>query len=405
VLLFVGIAIAEGLGDPDIPSGAVAIVEDAPEGTGTITQEQFDRAFVQAAAAAQIKPVPKPGSEQYDGVKETALGELFDAIWLQGQAAEMGYTASPGEVAAELKKLKAQSFQSEKEYNEFLKEAHYNKADVLKRVKIQILSKKIQEQIQGDAPEPSSGEIEDFYEETKSTQYTTPESRDIRIVVNKDKSKVEAAKAALVKEDSVENWEKVAKKYSSDPATKNKGGLQSGLSEGGVAEPLNGAVFAAKQGDLEGPLKESRGFVIFEVVKIAPEKVQSLEEADSAIESQLSEQMAQQDFARFLRNYNGTWGSRTFCAPEYTIERCANFKGDGRSPEANPACYEANPEEPAEACPAPVLQVKPAMPGSVSVLTPEGEQLAQRPVPIEAEAAAPEGLELPPGVEAAPEGN
>ena len=142
--------------------------------------------------------------------------------------------------------------------------------------------------------------------------------------------------------------------------------------------------------------------MIFEVAKITPERVQSLEEVQPQISSQLTEEASQQDFARFLRNYNSTWTSRTFCSEDVVIARCANFKGDGRPAEANPACFEADPAEPPEACPAPITQVKPVQPGSVNVLTPEGKQLPQRPRPSKVEAAAaPEG-EVP--LEGAPEG-
>lgn len=398
LVLFLGFAIAQGLGHPSVPSGAVAIVEDAPDDIGTVSRAQLDRGIVQAAAGGQVKPVPKPGDEKYDELKEKALGEILDAIWIQGEGAEMGFEVTPKEVAAELKKLKAQAFKTDKQYKEFLEESKFTQADVNQRVKLQILSTKIQEKVTGDAPQPSKGEIEDFYEAAKSTQFTTPESRDIRFVVNKDKAKVEKAKAALEKDDSTKSWEKVAKQYSSDPGTKNKGGLQSGIAAGGVAEPLDGAVAAAPQGQLEGPIQDSRGSLIFEVVKITPETVQSLEEAESQISAQLAEQGQQQRFARFLRGYTSKWRSRTFCAAEFATERCANFKSDGRSPEANPACYEANPKTPAEACPAPVGQVKPALPGSVTVLTPEGQKLAQRPRPAGLEAAAGAPTELPPGV-------
>lgn len=398
VLLFVGFAIAQGIGHPSVASGDVAVIEDAPAGFGTITEDQFRHAIVVAAAAGQVKPVPKPGDEKYDELKEAALGELFDSVWIQGLGEEMGITVTDKEVAEELKKLKSQAFKTEEQFQEFLKESHYTPADVDARVRVQILSKQIQEQIQGEPAVPSSREIEEYYEEAKAAQYTTPESRDIRTVLNKDKAKVEEAKAELKKDDSVKSWEKVAKKYSTDPATKGKGGLQTGVSEGGVPEPLSAAVFAAPQGEVEGSVKDSRGYVVFEVMKVTKEKVQSLEEVKSQISSQLEEQASQQDFARFLRNYQSTWKSRTFCAADFTIERCANFKGDGRPAEADPACYEASPKKPAEACPALVTQVKPAQPGSVGLLTPEGQKLAQRPQPAGLEAALPEGTELPPGV-------
>jgi parvulin-like peptidyl-prolyl isomerase len=392
VLLFLIFAIAQGIGNPSVPSGAVAIVEDAPEGLGTVTEEQFEHALEQAAAAAQVKPVPKPGDKKYDELKETALGEVFDAIWVQGQAEEMGFTVTQEEVEKELEKLKKQTFKTEKQYTDFLKEAHFNQADVDQRVTIQILTGKIQEAVTESGQVPSSSEIEDYYEAAKSTQFTTPEGRDVRIVKNKDKSKVEAAKAQLEKDDSTQSWSKVAKKYSTDPTTKNSGGLQTNVTEGQIPEPLGGAIFAAGQGEVEGPLKEAQGYVVFEVMKIAKEKVQSLEEAKSQISTQLAEQAQQKEFARFIRSYGSRWKSRTFCAADFTIERCANFKDSSRSPEANPACYEANPKGgPPEACPAPVPQVKPARPGTVNPLTPEGQRLAQRPRPSILEPALPEG--------------
>lgn len=398
ILLFVGFAIAQGIGNPSVPSGDVAVIEDAPEGLGTITEAQLRHAIVVAAAAGQVKPVPKPGDEKYDELKKAALTELVESVWIQGLGEEMGIAVTPKEVAEELKKVETQQFKSKKQFQEFLKQSHFTPADVKVRITDLIFNKKIQEQIQGEPTVPSSREIEEYYEAAKSSQYTTPESRDIRTVLNKDKAKVEEAKAQLEKDDSVQSWEKVAKKYSTDPATKGKGGLQEGVSEGGVPEPLNAAVFAAPQGEVEGPVKDSRGYIVFEVMKITPEKAQSLEEVKSQISTQLAEQASQQNLARIGRNYQSTWISRTFCASEFTIERCANFKGDGRSAEADPACYEASPKKPAEACPAPVAQVKPAQPGSVSLLAPEGQKLAQRPQPAGLKAALPEGAELPPGV-------
>lgn len=410
IVLFLIIAVAQGIGNPSVPSGDVAVIEDAPDGLGTVTEAQLKHAVLQASAQAQEKSLPKPGDKKYEELQETALGEIFDSTWIQGQAEEMGISVTPKEITKELAKLKKQAFKTEQQYKDFLKEAHYTTADVLERVKVQMLSTQIQEQVTEGAPQPSKSEIETYYEAAKASQYTTPESRDIRVVKNKDKAKVEEAKAALEKDDSVKSWEEVAKKYSTD-TTKGSGGLQSGVSEETLGEPLGPAVFAASQGEIEGPLNEEKAYTVFEVMKITPEKVQSLDEAKPQISAQLAEQAKQQAFAAFIRGYGSRWRSRTFCASDHTIERCANFKGDGRPSEANEACYEANPKTPAEACPAPIAQVKPAQPGSVNPLTPEGQKLAQRPRPAGLEeAVAPEGAELPPGVvpggapEGAPEG-
>jgi foldase protein PrsA len=399
ILLFAIFAIAQGIGNPSVPSGAVAVIEDAPNDLGTVTEEEFQHTLDQAAAQGKIKPVPKPGDPKYDELKETALGEIMDAIWIQGQAEEMGISVTQKEIADELKKLKDKAFKTEKQYEEFLKEASFTQADVDTRVTIQMLSEQIQTQVTEEAPIPGNREIENYYEAAKSSQYTTPASRDIRVIKNKDKAKVEEAKAALEKDDSEKNWAKVAKKYSTD-TTKSTGGLQSGVTEGSgtLQEPLEADVFAASQGELEGPLKEGQSYVVFEVMKITPEKVQSLDEAKSQISAQLAEQAKQQSFAAFVQGYGSKWSSRTFCAADFTISRCANYKGDGRPAEANEACFEANPKTPAEACPAPITSIKPAVPGTVSPLNPEGQKLPQRPRPSKLEAAAaPEG-EIPGGV-------
>ena len=257
---------------------------------------------------------------------------------------------------------------------------------------IQILSKEIQEQVTEEAPQPSNAEIENYYEAAKSSQFTTGETREIRVIKNKDKAKVEAAKAALEKDDSSKSWAKVAEKYSTD-TTKSSGGLQAGVTEEQLAPPLGPAVFAAPQGEVEGPLKEPTTYTVYEVMKVTPEKVQSLNETKSQISAQLAEQAKQETFARFVRNYGTRWKSRTFCASDFSDEeRCANFKGDGRAPEAEEACFEANPKTPAKACPAPIPQVKPAQPGTVSPLNREGQKLAQRPIPANLKAAAPEEL-------------
>jgi parvulin-like peptidyl-prolyl isomerase len=396
ILLFVIFAVAEGIGDPSVPSDAAVVIEEAPEGLGTITIKEFEHALEQTAAQEKV-PVPKPGDAKYEEMKEKALGERIESVWIRGVAAEKGISVTDAEIAKELKKLKKQAFKTDKQYEEFLKESHFTEEDVNDRVELQMLSEKVQNQVTEEAPVPSNDEIETYYEAAKASQFTTPESRDIRVIKNKDKAKVEEAKAALEKDDSIKSWEKVAKEFSTD-TTKGNGGLQSAVSEETLGEPLGPEVFDAEQGELEGPFSEEGTFTLFEVMKITPEKVQSVEEAKSQISAQLAEQAKQQHFSAFARNWGSTWESRTFCAADYTIKRCSNYEPSARPAEAEEACYEANPKKPAKACPAPVSQTKPAQPGTVSPLTPEGQRLPQRPRPSGLEEAiAPEG-EIPGGV-------
>ncbi len=399
IALFVIVAIAEGIGNPSVPSGDVLVVEDTPGDIGNVSQAEFDHALELAAKQGGEKKVPKPGDAKYDELKESAVNFKLEGIWIQGLANEWGIEVSDKEVAKQLAKVKKESFKSAAEFKKFLKESGYTPADVKERVKIELLSEKLQEELKERAPTPSQSDVENYYEAAKATQFTTKPTRDVRVVVNKDRKKAEKASAALTKDNTAKNWRKVAKKYSEDPTTKESGGLKKGVQEGVEEEPLDADIFGANEGQIIGPVKTKAGFTVFEVVNSTPESVQELETVESQIEATLAQQMEQEYFTNFVSQFQVEWSQRTFCADGYVTERCANYESNGRSKTAPEACYEANPKTPPEACPAPVNQLVPALPGTVTPLEPKGTPLAQRPRPAgeeKEEAAA--GLEgLPPG--------
>lgn len=403
VALFAVVAASEGLGDPSIPEGDVLLIEDAPGDRGNVSQEEFDHAL-EIAAAAEQKPVPKPDTKQYDELKETALTGLVEEIWLEGQAEEMDIDVSEEKVENEFQKIKKENFPTEAEFKKFLKESKFTQEDIDQRVKLQILAQEVQEAVNSDPPTPSDKEIENYYEAAKATQYTKPPSRDIRLIVNKEEEKAEKALEALEEGNTAGDWSRIAKEFSEDAATKDKGGLQKAVAEGSLEEPLDAAVFDAPEGQLVGPLKAPRGFVVFEVQSATDETVEPLSKVSEQISSQLGQQLEQEAFTSFVEDFNARWVARTFCAEDYLSPRCANYEGDGRPATAPPACYEEDPKggRP-EACPAPVFQMVPAVPGSVTPLAPQGTPLAQRPhppgeekAPEEAPAGIPGGGAVPP---------
>ncbi len=409
VVLFAIVAISEGLGDPSIPSGDAALVEGAPGDIGEIGEDQVTHAIELAAASQEgSKKVPKPGDPKYEELKEAGLQSILEGVWIRGLADEEGIEVSEREVERQVRKVKNESFQSEAEFQKFLKESKFTTDDIDTRIEIELLSEQLQTQLQEEAPKPTEGEIEDYYEAAKANQFTQQPSVDVRLIVNKDEQKAEEAKEALVDDNTAKSWSKVAKKYSEDVATKEKGGLQNGLQEGVSEEPLDAAFFETPEGQVEGPLETQRGYTVFEVVNSVPESAQELKTAEPQIKSTLEQRLQQEYFESFVSNFNTEWRSRTFCAPDYVTERCANFEPTGRSASTPKGCYEEDPKGGLpEACPAPVLQAIPALPGSITPVEPQGKPLAQRPVPrkepggaAEAPTGLPEGVPPP---ETAPE--
>jgi parvulin-like peptidyl-prolyl isomerase len=388
VVLFVVIAIAEGVGDPSIPSGDVILVENVPGDIGEVSKAEVAHAIETTTAQSGEKKPPRPGDPKYEEAKEEAEKFLLEGIWIQGVADEWGIEVTDQEVAKELKKIKKESFKSEAEFQKFLKESHYTPADVDNRVRIQILSNALQEQLKEKAPKPTQDEIEDYYAAAKSTQYTQKPSRDVRLILARDAKKAQEAFDAVSSDNSAKNWSKVAKKYSEDPTTKSSGGLRKETQEGTLEEPADAAVFAAPEGRVEGPVKVQGGYYVFEVVNSTPESTQELKAVESQIQSTLTQRLEPEYFSDFVSTFSSEWTARTFCASDYVIERCANFKSDGHPASAPPACYEENPKGGLpEACPAPVFQLIPALPGSVTPLEPQGKLLAQRSVPAGGQSA------------------
>jgi len=401
VLLFVGFAVAQGIGSPGVPSGDVVKVQDVSDELGTVSQKEFDRAFALQVKGAKLKKAPASGSKKYEEVKEATLTELIEGIWIRGQAEEMGITVTEKQVEEELAQIKKSSFPTPGAYKKFLEESGFTQEDVNDRVELQTLVTAIQEQVNGEAPAPSEAEISAYYEEEKEAQFTEKESRDVRLIINKDKAKVEAAKKELEKDSSPASWKKVAPKYSSDPTSKGKGGLQEGITEEFLKGPLKAAIFGSATGELKGPIKFETNWFLVEVVKLNPAKEKELPEVKAQIEETLKSEGQQKFLSEFAKDFESRWNSRTFCAGGYVIAKCANYSGSGRPANAPPACYEADPKTPATECPSPVTPIKPALPGSVTVQKPEGEPFPQRPLP-KSSGGEEASTELPPG--AAPEG-
>lgn len=406
VLLFVGFAIAQGIGSPSVPSGDVAKVQGVPDEIGAIGEDEFNRGMERAAAGAKLKKPPAPGSKKYEELKETVLKELLEGAWIRGEAEAMGIKVTDKQVEEELAAIKKQSFPTKGSYQKFLKESKFTEEDVNDVVEVKVLSTAIQEQVNSEAPTPTSSEVQSYYEAEKASQYTEKESRDVRLVLNKDKSKVEAAKKELEKDHSPAGWKKVTKKYSSDPTSKAKGGLTEGISEEFLQEPLKKAIFGAATGELVGPTKFEANWILTEVVKLNPAKVKKLPEVKAQIEETLKGEKQQEFFAEFVSGYQSKWMSRSYCASGFEIESCANFTGSGHPKNAGAACYEANPKTPAKECPAPVTPTSPALPGSVTERKPKGEPFPQRPLPESAGEEGEAATEVPPtgaAPEAAPE--
>jgi len=397
VVLIVAIAFGD-VGDPDVPEGSVAVIEEVDG--GEVSQEDLDRAIAQQAARQQLRRPPAEDDPQYELVRDAAFADLLLTRWVRGEAAERGIEVSDREVDQQLEQVIEEQFGGQKQFDRFLEQQSYTAAEARERVQLGVLSDRIQTDVLGEEP-PTVDQslVEAFYEESKGEQFTQPETRDVREILNPDAEKVAQARTELEADDSDASWRKVAKRFSTDDASRNEGGLRRAVSEGQGDPALDEQIFSAPQGELVGPFEAEAGSYLIQVTEITPEQVTPLSEAEEQIRQQLSS-AAQQDLgAAFQTGFLGKWTSRTFCAAEVTIDRCANAPAvadscptDDEDPERE-ATLEAG-------CDAFVPSTRPVPPGQAGLFGGAAQGAPQG--PLGPAAAQAEGV--PPGLSPVPPG-
>jgi len=149
-------------------------------------------------------------------------------------------------------------------------------------------------------------EVRQAYD-ANAKQYTTNEERQashILIAVKPDASEAEknAAKqkaTALLEKARAkpDSFAELAKANSQDTGSAAQGGDLGSFARGAMVKPFEDAVFAAKVGDIVGPVQSDFGYHVIKVTGVTPSHVQSFDEVKGRIEADLKRQKAAQKFA------------------------------------------------------------------------------------------------------------
>ena len=154
----------------------------------------------------------------------------------------------------------------------------------------------------------SADEVKGIYEEQmKAGKWGQKEERKashILITVKPDAPEADK-KAALAKAQAIadavrknpKTFADVAKKDSQDPGSGAQGGDLGFFARGSMVKPFEDAAFAAKKGDIVGPVQSDFGYHVILVTDIKPERVKSLADATPEIEAELKKRAAAAKFA------------------------------------------------------------------------------------------------------------
>ena len=367
-------AVAVGCGG--VPGNAVASVDGEP-----IEKEDFEHWMTVASkssgqpgatvpdspeftkcVANKKKTAPKPAKgqpattdkqykdqckQEYEQLRDQVLSLLTSFVWIEGEAEEMGIKVTDAEVKKSFDQQKKQSFPKDADYQKFLKDYGQTEQDVMQRVKLDLLSNKIRDNVIKGKDKVTDAQIKDFYDKNKE-RFAQPERRDLRIVLTKNEAKADEAKAAL---ESGESWKSVAKEYSIDEASKSQGGKLPAQAQGTLEKALDEAVFNADKEEIVGPVKTQFGYYVFEVDKVSKASQQTLEQAKETIRQTLQSQNQQKALDKFVTDFQKKWKEKTECQEGYVTQQCKNAPKPTPTPSAAAPQTPQQPTQPAPAEP------------------------------------------------------
>jgi foldase protein PrsA len=298
------------------PGAPVIVPNDPPNFTNCIAQVRKE---VPTLAKTPDKQIKADCKQLFTSYANQVMDFLIKAYWYQAEAARDHITVTNAQVQKTFNTAKKSQFPSASQFNTFLTQTGQTLPDILFRFRVNDIFMKL---LAKHSAKVSPTQIAAYYRAHLS-QFGTPESRDIRIVLTKTPAQAQAAKKAL---QSHQSWKAVAKKDSIDPTTKNSGGLLAGVSKGQEDHALDAAAFAAPENKLLGPVKGSFGYYIFEVTKITKPTQQTLAQATPLITQTLKNQSqttSQTSVDNLVRKH---WRSKTTCRSLYAMTDCSGFK-------------------------------------------------------------------------------
>ena len=272
---------------------------------GEVTEGEVQQ-FAEQSGLGELDP----GSPEYETAVQQVMPQLVGIEIAKTYAQEEGITVSDEGVDKEIEEIKrqvgeqarasGQDLSDQEAFDEALKQNQISEDELRQDVRENLPVQQVQERVSGNA-EPSDEEIQKFYDENKTAQFTQPAQRCVRhILFNKDQQqKAEEVKAQL---DDGGDFAALAKENSQDPGSAEKGGDLGCLGKGETVPPFEEAAFAAEKGEIVGPVETEFGYHIIEVTEIREEQTQPLDEVETQITDQLAATQQEEKFTKWIED-------------------------------------------------------------------------------------------------------
>jgi parvulin-like peptidyl-prolyl isomerase len=341
VALVLTVPLLASCGEKKVPQGAIAAVGD-----GVVSQEQFDEIMEQAQAqyASQegAPPFPEEGTAEYNQLVASIVNYLVQNEIVNQNAEELGVEVTADELDARLKEI-TQQVGGKKELTKLLEEQNVTEEQLREQLTAQMLLDEVRQKVYEDV-EITDEQAQAYYDDPENTaQFDQPETRDMRHVLTETKVAAENALDELEADPTSDKvWESVAKEYSTDPGTKDKGGELGSWPSGRMVPEFDEVAFELEVDELSKPVKSPFGWHVIQVTKITPGQTQTFDEAKEMIKQTLLFQEQAKAWEEWLKA--ATDEAEVVYAPGFNPDQLTAQPSpaeeaplEGASPEASPS--------------------------------------------------------------------
>jgi len=128
-----------------VPADAVPLIDSRP-----VPKADFDH-WIAIVAAQWHSEVPAPDSPEYAVMRDQVMQQLISGEWLELEAAERGIRVTERAVRRAFLRHKREAFPRDAVFRRFLKRTGQTEADILDRVRSDLLTERIRRQVMAKA--------------------------------------------------------------------------------------------------------------------------------------------------------------------------------------------------------------------------------------------------------------
>jgi parvulin-like peptidyl-prolyl isomerase len=252
----------------EVPSGVVAVVDGTE-----IPQSDLDALIAQAKASSE-ESFPRVGTPEYQSVQQQYVAFLVQKTEFEQAAEELKVKITEKDVQKMRDDFVKDRFGGdEKKFFEALKEQGMTEEELLKTLRVGVLSQKIFNVVTKDVT-VTDAEALTAFTQNQAAYGGTPDSRQVRhiLIAEQDangqvdfaKSKAEAERIYKQLQDGAD-FEALVQKYSADTGTKVAGGKY--LAKRGQSVPeFDQAAFALKTNEISHPIRTQYGYHVIQAL-------------------------------------------------------------------------------------------------------------------------------------------